>query len=381
MLVSNQHDANAENNTQLSYHAHFNDILTEYPAWSADANDIENTNQDQYRSDRQEILTAWQKDTPIKIPDNRQVLDNLEAHVRDKLSISRSLHERLGLTENSLPGAQTITVAMVQSDQLTIRIPNYSPNNITIGQQNDNDYPDDREDYLYQADGTMDIHTPTDHFADEDTEPDNNASKRQRKVYAPVDASRKELKKQRQAQVLKNQQEKERLKAQTLENRDNADKEGRTRTKRPSAQPEDNGYNIDDTNSPRPKRSKGKASHPDQIKSSKKNRKMPRARGNTTVPNDPPLDPETQDEYLLISDLIDTEEDSDYTLGPDELGFYTFFIKGEGNPLDLLGIEDEQLLAIQNDLHQKMKAKTQQLRIKTPQFKPEKEQYPISYVN
>ena len=64
------------------------------PAWSTDANDMENTNQDQYRSDRQEILTAWQKDTPIKTSDNRQVLDNLEAYVQDKLSISRSLHDR-----------------------------------------------------------------------------------------------------------------------------------------------------------------------------------------------------------------------------------------------------------------------------------------------
>ena len=120
----------------------------------------------------------------------------------------------------------------------------------------------------------MDIHTPTDHSAnDEDTEPDNNACKRQRKLYVPVDTCRKELTKQRQAQVLKNQQEKDRLKAQTLENRDNADRESRTRTKIHTAQPEDNGDNIDDTYSPRPQRSKGKASHPDQIKSSKKNLK------------------------------------------------------------------------------------------------------------
>ena len=74
--VSDQQEANAENCTQLPYHAHFNDILTEYPAWSNDTNDTENTNPDQYRSHRQEILTAWQKDTPIKMPDNRQVLDN-----------------------------------------------------------------------------------------------------------------------------------------------------------------------------------------------------------------------------------------------------------------------------------------------------------------
>ena len=84
---------------------------------------------------------------------------------------------------------------------------------------------------------------------------------------------------------------------------------------------------------------------------------MPKASGNATVPNDPPPDPDTPDEDPLISDLIDTEEDSDYALGPDELGFHTFFLKEEGNPPDLLGTEDEQLLAIQNDLHERMKAR------------------------
>ena len=79
--LSYQQDVNAENCTQLPHNSHFNDILTEYPAWSTDTNDIENTNQAQYRSDRQNILTAWQKDTPVKMLDNRQVLDNLEAYV------------------------------------------------------------------------------------------------------------------------------------------------------------------------------------------------------------------------------------------------------------------------------------------------------------
>ena len=45
-----QHDANAENFTRLPYNAHFNDILTEYPAWSTDTNDTENTSEAQYRS-------------------------------------------------------------------------------------------------------------------------------------------------------------------------------------------------------------------------------------------------------------------------------------------------------------------------------------------
>ena len=88
-----QHDANAENHTQLLYNVHFNDILTEYPAWATNTNDIENTNEAQYRSKRQDILNALQKDTPVKMPDNRQVLDNLEAYVRDKLNVMKSLND------------------------------------------------------------------------------------------------------------------------------------------------------------------------------------------------------------------------------------------------------------------------------------------------
>ena len=73
--------------------------------------------------------------------------------------------------------------------------------------------------------------------------------------------------KQRQAQILKNQQEKEGLKAEALEDRDKIDKANRTKSKRSTVQPKDNSENIDDTNSPRLQKSKGKASHPDQIES------------------------------------------------------------------------------------------------------------------
>ena len=216
--------------------------MTEYPAWSTDTNDIQNTNQDQYRADRQDKLTAWQRDTPVKMPDNRQVLDNLEAYEQDKLNITESLNDRLGLTESNLLGGQTVTVAMVQSDQVSTQILNNLPNSSEIGQQDDNDYLGDREDYLYQVDGTMNVHTPTDHSNDdEDTEPDNNTRKRQRKTYAPADVCpRKELTKQGQAQILKNQQEKERAKAKALEDRDKIDKANRNKPKRPIAQPEDN---------------------------------------------------------------------------------------------------------------------------------------------
>ena len=78
----------------------------------------------------------------------------------------------------------------------------------------------------------MDICSPTNHSThDEDTEPDNNTCKRQRKTCAPADTIRKDLTKQRQAQILKNQQEKERATAQALENRDKTDKTNRNKPK------------------------------------------------------------------------------------------------------------------------------------------------------
>ena len=75
----------------------------------------------------------------------------------------------------------------------------------------DFDYQDNREEDLYQVDGTKDVQTPTDNSDDnEDNEPDTYARKRQRTTYAPADTVRKEMTKQRQAKVLKKQQEKER---------------------------------------------------------------------------------------------------------------------------------------------------------------------------
>ena len=121
----------------------------------------------------------------------------------------------------------------------------------------------------------------------------------------PADTNRKELTKQRQAQMLKNQQEKERAKAQALEDSDKIDKVNRTKSKRHTAQPEDNSENIDDTNSPRPQKSKGKASHPDQIKSLKRGKRKPRADWNPRVPNNPLSDPKIQDEDILITDQND----------------------------------------------------------------------------
>ena len=68
------------------------------------------------------------------------------------------------------------------------------------------------------------------------------------------------------------------------------------------------------------------------------------------------MDLDTQDKDILITDEYVIEDDSEYTVGPDEIGFYTFFLEGQGNPPGLMGIEDDQLLAIQNDLCERLKA-------------------------
>ena len=89
----------------------------------------------------------------------------------------------------------------------------------------------------------------------------------------------------------------------------------------------------------------------------KNGKRKPRAGGNGRVLNNPLLDLNTQDEDILIADQNDPQDDSDYPVGPDELGLYTFFLEGQGNLPDLMGIEDDQLLAIQNDLHKRLIAR------------------------
>ena len=77
---ADQQDINTENCTQIPHNYNADDILTEYPPWSTDTNDIENTSKTNYAESRKDILNAWQKDTPEKTQDNSQILDNVEAY-------------------------------------------------------------------------------------------------------------------------------------------------------------------------------------------------------------------------------------------------------------------------------------------------------------
>ena len=51
--------------------------------------------------------------------------------------------------------------------------------------------------------------------------------------------------------------------------------------------------------------------------------------------NDPPLDPDTQDEDILITDEYNPQDDSEYAVGPDELGFIPSFWKDKAICLTL----------------------------------------------
>ena len=111
--------------------------------------------------------------------------------------------------------------------------------------------------------------------------------------------------KQRQAEVLKKQQGKEKAKAQAEANRDK----------------------TDNTNKPRAHKPKGKASHPDQIKSSKKSKRTPRTLDDNRLPNDPKSDQDTQDEDILIGDENIVPDDGEEPLSPERIGFTPSFLK------------------------------------------------------
>ena len=79
------------------------DILTEYPPWSMETYDICDDDEVIYDRNRKEIQDELYKD-------NKPYIDNIDAYNRDRALIAQSLSDRLGLGQNSLPGAQQVRV-------------------------------------------------------------------------------------------------------------------------------------------------------------------------------------------------------------------------------------------------------------------------------
>ena len=50
---------------------------------------------------------------------NKPYIDQIDAYNRDRALIIKSLSDRLGLGQNSLPGAQQVSIVTKHTDQMT----------------------------------------------------------------------------------------------------------------------------------------------------------------------------------------------------------------------------------------------------------------------
>ena len=64
---------------------------------------------DEYFKVQRQIYSTMMGDTPVKTVHNRQYIDNISAYDSELQRISKSVHHKLHLGENSLPGAQQYT--------------------------------------------------------------------------------------------------------------------------------------------------------------------------------------------------------------------------------------------------------------------------------
>ena len=95
------------------------DIMTIYPPWSTDTNDLSDINQMTHYKSMKDIRDEVCKDTPQKTDINKPYIDNIDAYNRDRQLITASLSDRLDLGQNSLPGAQQVRVAVKHTDQIS----------------------------------------------------------------------------------------------------------------------------------------------------------------------------------------------------------------------------------------------------------------------
>ena len=133
------------------------DILTGYASWSRDTCDICNNNEVICDRNKKEIQDEIYKDTPVKTEDNKPCIDNIDAYNRDRALITQSLSDRLGLGQNSLLGAQQVTVATKHTDQMT-DIPDHL-RQISLGEETESTSYEEKNRNRYivpQVDGTMD---------------------------------------------------------------------------------------------------------------------------------------------------------------------------------------------------------------------------------
>ena len=143
------------------------DIMTLYPPWSPDTNDICDINQIACDRHRKEIEDKLYKDTPVKTEINKSYIDNIDAYNRDRALITKSLSDRLGLSQNSLLGAQQVRVAVKHTDQ-TREFPEHL-RQVSLGEEIENtnyEEIDRNRNFIQQVDGTVDSRDSLDQTPD-----------------------------------------------------------------------------------------------------------------------------------------------------------------------------------------------------------------------
>ena len=93
------------------------DIMTLYPPWTADTKDTCDITQIANDKSIKEIQDEIYKDTPVKTEINKPYIDNIDAYNRDRALITKSFSDRLDLGQNSLLGAQQVSVAIKHTNQ------------------------------------------------------------------------------------------------------------------------------------------------------------------------------------------------------------------------------------------------------------------------
>ena len=113
-------DTDTQDNVQNARH----DNKVTHVKWSTETNQTDNQylrhydnmhrqiedkqNKEYYKAQRQ-IHNVIMGDTPVKAAHNRQYIDNISAYGSDLQRISKSVHHKLDLGQNSLPGVQQYT--------------------------------------------------------------------------------------------------------------------------------------------------------------------------------------------------------------------------------------------------------------------------------
>ena len=88
------------------------DIMTVYPPWSGDTNDLNDIDQMTNYKSMKDIRDEICKDMPQKTDINKPYIDNIDAYNRERQLVTASLSNRLNLGDNSLLGAQQFSVAV-----------------------------------------------------------------------------------------------------------------------------------------------------------------------------------------------------------------------------------------------------------------------------